>query len=355
MKILAIGDLHFRPSLPYAEYLPDRREHEKDEVFEAIHEAAEGADRIVLVGDVLNLRHNNSTVIRELITFLEGFGRDKQVYILSGNHEVYEGTKTALDFLSGMKPNWMVMTPMYGPAGTAPYLIETEGKRLAFLPYMTNAALQAATNEDAMEEIMTSLKVLADHRPIDVLFHHHAVSGTKALGSMTDLFNEAVLPRERLEEICRLIVGGHIHQPSVTGNTIVTGSIFTQEMGEENKFVWMIEADGFNMPKHTPIPLPVRPIFKKENPTIKQLDLLQKSSIIKAILTKPGQNVEAIKEKLREFDAHILLEDYPSERTLLHLDSAQALDLTVPNLLDLYAEARNKDPEVLRRAYGMLD
>ena len=90
------------------------------------------------------------------------------------------------------------------------------------------------------------------------------------------------------------------------------------------------------------------------NPSIKQLDELPENAIVKVVLTEKDQDIEMIKAKLMWFDAHILVENYPDERTRLHVDEGQTLDLSIPALLDLYAKAKSKDPERLHKAFALV-
>ncbi len=84
MKILAVGDLHFRNELGYADYIPDHREAEKKGVLDFIVKQAKNHEAVVLLGDIFNARNNSSKVIREVVEFIERF-EDKEVYMIAGN------------------------------------------------------------------------------------------------------------------------------------------------------------------------------------------------------------------------------------------------------------------------------
>lgn len=345
MKILVVGDQHFRLDLPYADHVADRREGEKKEVFDTIHAAAVTCDAVVLVGDNLHARHNHSSVIKEYINFLKGFG-DKPLYIISGNHEVYNGTDTAIDFLRDLNiPNWHVMTDL------AVVTLE-DGTAAQFVPYRTNASLNAKDHHEALANLMASLDMTG---PVDIIFHHHAVSGTKTLGAMSDLFNEIVLPRELLEKKYKLVVGGHIHQPDYTGRTIVTGCVFTSEMGEEKKSVWEIDTAGMKVKE---IPLPVRPLIKANVTKAMSLAECPKNAIFKAIVTDPsmkGEGVEFLRnEILTRFDGFILTEDYPNERTKTRIDDGAGDDMSVENLLKQYAKQKGASEAEVLEAFELI-
>lgn len=339
MKILAIGDQHFKLEYPYGDLIADGRRDERAQVLRTIHEAAKDCDTVVMMGDGLDKRHNHSSVINDFVDFLAGFD-NAYVYVISGNHETYDGDKTAIDFLVGRGLGWFV-TPNNGPY----YVGE---RRVGLVPYMTNASLGASNTAEATEKLMQEI----EKHKYDVIFLHHAISGTETAGAMSDLFDEIVLPKERLEAVAKLVVGGHIHQPQVNGRTIVTGNIFSHEMGDTEKFVWKIDTE---VGTHEKIPLPIRPIYKSVNPTIKELDTLNKHSIIKVILTEKGQDVEAIKDSIKDFDAHVLVEQYPDERKRMQVDSNQTLDLSIESLLDLYAKAKKKDAKRLKEAFALIN
>lgn len=338
MKALVVGDQHFKLDLSYADYIPDRREAEKRAVFETIHKAAEDCEIVVLLGDNLHARHNHSSVIKAFVDFLLGFG-DKELHIISGNHEVYDGSSTALDFLReiGLSQKWNIYTrPEHSYLG---------GRQVTFLPYQTNAALGANSFEEAREKILEAVT----HPNKDVLFHHHTVSGMKTLGGMTDLFNEAVLPREKLEETYKLILGGHIHQPSQVGNTHIVGSLFTADMGETEKRVVKLDLETLEVES---IPLPVRQLLKTSS--VEELSKFPDNAIVKFTALDKTQDIDSIKELLRRFDAFILVEDYPSERKKVHIDDGATEDFSTENLLRLYAKEKNVDEDALLSAFELV-
>ena len=84
MNIGVIGDLHFRESMSYADYIDDRRAGEKKEVLDFIVNEFSDCPAVVIVGDALNLRNNPSEVSREFVAFIERFF-DKELYIIAGN------------------------------------------------------------------------------------------------------------------------------------------------------------------------------------------------------------------------------------------------------------------------------
>jgi len=288
MKIGVIGDIHFKESLGYADYVKDRRLAEKQEVLGFIVKSFEACDTIVFLGDQLNSRNNSSEVIREFVEFVERFG-DKQIYVLAGNHEKKGDGRSAIDFMKEVKKeNWHIVTNAieHHPVG--------DNKTLSFCPYFSKSEWGVETDSEGTKIIMDSLS------GGEILFVHHAISDTMTTsGCQTNIFEEILLPKKELEKRYKLVIGGHIHHPQKMGNTIVAGSIFTNEIGETSKSIWMVECDKTDVTAQE-LKLPGRGIYKLENPTEEQLSKVNKNDIVKVILTEKKEvaDVTALKEKL---------------------------------------------------------
>lgn len=122
-------------------------------------------------------------------------------------------------------------------------------------------------------------------------------------------------------------------------------------VGEGGKRIWKVNQETNWIDE---IPLPGRSILKFENPTIDVLKFLRKEDIIKVILTQPGQNIEEIKKILKQFDAYILLEQYPHERRQVSWTEGEALDFGIENLLKLYAKERKVDESKLMAGWELI-
>lgn len=75
--------MHLRERMGYADFLPDGRKKEKEEVLNTIFDLSKGCDRVIFLGDQLNGRNNPSEVIREFVHYIERF--KQEVFILAGN------------------------------------------------------------------------------------------------------------------------------------------------------------------------------------------------------------------------------------------------------------------------------
>lgn len=337
MKLLIVGDQHFKLDLPYASSVDDRRRGEWETVKSLIHDTAKSCDAVVLLGDCLHARHNNSAVIDEFVSFLKGFG-NKQIHIIAGNHERF-GPKTALDFLKSVEyPNWEVYTqPTLAP-------LVMGGNQLGmFVPYLTPAMVDAKDKEEGVQ------RALGDLKPADIAFFHQGIAGATVHGTMVNLFNEIILPREPLEKLYGTIFAGHIHQAQrLSDKTQLTGSIFTAEVGETGKNIYVYE-DG----KITEIPLPVRGIRKIVWEERDEKEAIPSNSIVKCYVTDRRTSLDDVRKFLSFFDAFVIIEQYPNERERVHFDEG-SLDLSIENMLKVYSDVKGVSHEKLLAGYEMI-
>ncbi len=338
-KIGVISDSHFKDRLGYADFFDDGREGERQAVLEAVEEAFKDCDFVIFNGDDLDKKNNTSETLRMFMSFVERF-RGKQVILNAGNHQKFGDGKSALDFLQEIEsaPALAITKPLH--------LFPTDG-RWTICPYFHLSELEVETVEEGSKKVMEMLP------GGDILFVHHAISGTKTIsGIPTDLFHEIVLPKEELEKRYKLVIGGHIHAPQDNGRTHVVGCTFSNEVGDDKKRVITIDSETLEVTSHW---LPVRPILKLENPTVEQLNRLPTEAIIKAVLTHKydEHDIRDLKEQLETFSAHMLLEQVPHERKKLHFEDG-VLDFSVDNLLSTYAVERKVDLEKLKYAISLL-
>ena len=327
MKILVIGDTHLRDSLSYSSYISDGRVSEKRDILDFIVKSAEDCEHVVFMGDFFNSRNNSSETNRSAVELLERL-EDKYVCIISGNHEKKRDGKTAIDFLAEIKKdNWHIFTK--------PGVVSVGGEKkikFDFLPYMLNSELEVENYEEAAKKVVNELE------GGDILFAHHAISGTSFNGISVDTFNEMILPRAELEKKYKLVVAGHIHTPQHEGRTLITGSLFTSEVGEIEKFIFKID-ESMTVEK---LKVPAREIHKLENPTIQELTKLPKNSIVKIVVTDKNINIDELEVVASGLDAHLIITDYPGERKKMKIEEG-AFDFSIEALLKLYAKEKDID------------
>lgn len=320
VNVLICGDLHMKYELPYASSIKDGRKSEWESVKKTIHESATKCDTVVLLGDQLNLRHNHSSVLKEFIDFLNGFG-EKEIHILCGNHERYS-VSTALDFLKSFnKKNWNVYTE--------PTLVNIGNKTAMMIPYMTPSLVGANNLEEGSVMLMKKIK------KADLSFSHMAISGAKS----SEFFNEIMLDKKVISKLFKLSYAGHLHKyEKLEENVFIVGSAFTKEVGENEKSLFILDTEKM---KHEKISLPVRGLYKldsENNPPETFCDV-PTHSIVKYIVTKKGIDTEFIKKALERFDASMIIEQYEGEREKIDFEEG-AIDLSVDSLLKLYADAK---------------
>lgn len=347
-----IGDPHFRENFPYGDYLPDKRKKEWGEIKNTIIESFADCDTIVFMGDNFHAKHNPSQVVREFTEFVERFG-DKKIFIIAGNHEKFADGRTAVDYLGEINhPNWHIVTDL-----VFSYPID-HGISFTFCPYFFRQELGAQDYEEATNKLIEKFTGFTEgewKNEKRILFVHHAVSETIANAQQvaTDFFNEIVLPKKLLEKKFDFVVAGHIHKHGDYGKTLMTGNIFTDEIGEMEKFVWKLDEKTMEV---TPIKLPVRPIWGLSNPSIDELiSITPNRSIVKLLFTeKQDISIEEYKKILNKFDAHILVEQYPRERKKLVEEDVDILDLGIKKLLSIYAKQRKVDEKKLLNAWNTI-
>lgn len=326
MKILIIGDQHFRKILPYSSAFADERRGEWEEVKRTIREAANGCAVIVLMGDNLNSRHNHSSVLKEFIHFLNGFGC-KEIHILRGNHETY-GEGSALDFMAkSYFPKWHVHTE--------PAMVTIPGDiTLGFAPYTKGKEMDPYVSEMA--------------KKVDLFFTHNAVTPSKG-GIPIDAEQEFLYPVEWLEEnILLKTFFGHIHDEEKVSEKIQgVGSVFTQQVGEYERAVWVYDTLTFTTER---IPLPVRGIYSVTWPDIFSVP---QQAIVKVTVTDKSYPIHDIRDIVKQkFDAGVVIEKYDDERQKVYFEEG-ALDLSIEGLLKVYADENKINYQKLIEGYNL--
>jgi len=334
-KILVLGDIHWKDNLGYSQYIKDGRESEKKEVLDFIIKQSDDCETIVFGGDQFNQRNPLSETIKEFTEFLERF-KNKEIYIIAGNHEIKSNGETAIDYLKTItSKNWHIVTDKIEKIGY-----------MTFCPYFNKSVLGVKT------DLAATKKITEQFSKNDILFVHHAISGTTTTsGVETTIFHEPILSKKELEKLFQLVVGFHVHKPQCDGKTIISGSIFNQESGEHGKYIWKI---GEKLEVEQ-IKLPGRGVYKLDNPTIPELLEIPEHSIVKVILTEKiaKENMAAINVELERFDAALLLEQYPSERKKLKVVD-NILDYSVDKLLEVYSLEKKVDLSKLKSAFELI-
>jgi len=349
LKIGVIGDLHFRDQLGYADHLEDRRESERQGVLDQIVDTFKEHDLIVFMGDNLNARNNTSSVIKSFTNFIERFQAEK-IVMIAGNHEKFGDGRSAIDFLKHIKRPWHIITTGVHAVPLKSLGIDSD-LVFSFIPY-SNCTEWNLTNEEA------SQKILAECKQSDIIFVHHALTHDILKNVTTDTFNEPILDSKEIFKKTDTVVIGHIHEPKIetSGNKtfLRTGSVFTQEVGEHSKSIWTIEVDENKEKKMIEHKLEQRGIYKIVNPALTELDQIPQHSIVKAIITNRSIAVQPLKDAMNaKFDASIIKESYENERKQIDM-SNDINDYSTEKMLNLYAEVKKLDPQMLHDGYELI-
>lgn len=194
-----IGDLHLKQNLGYHELIEDGRKQEKKEILDFIVESLSDCRRIIVLGDMLNSKHNASSVIKEAISFLERFG-DKELFILLGNHEIIHSSESsAISFLKEIKgKNWHIIEQ-----------VEKIGEDV-FVPYLNKISLEVESNKEGAKKAM---EIMPDGR---FLYCHQTISDLKINNIDISLFDEVIFSKSELDKKYEKVFCGHLHQPSIS-------------------------------------------------------------------------------------------------------------------------------------------
>lgn len=336
-KTLIIGDLHIKDFLGYADYIEDKREPERQQILYFILEKSKDCDKVVFMGDIFNYKNNTSASVKMLVNFLERF-KDKKLYLIAGNHESHADGRTALDFLNELSnKNWKVIAKdIY------------EEDELVFCPYFYNTELGVEDNDAGTKAVMDKLNNTKGR----FLFAHHALSDSKIGDIDTQFFNEILLPKKEIETKFTKTFLGHIHSSKVDDNVIYTGSVFNNELGETQKYIYTFDGESVEQ-----IQLPGRGIYKLTNPTQKQIDAVDANNIVKVFINKRGLYDNKLEESLKKFDAFIIVENYSKEREDKKVieDGEVITDVPLSRLLELYAKDKQVPEDKLKRGFELIN
>jgi DNA repair exonuclease SbcCD nuclease subunit len=333
-----LGDLHLQ-KLGYSEYIKDKRISEKEEILNFIVDSFKNCEKIIFLGDIFNVKNPLSETIKEFTSFLEKF-KDKEIFIISGNHCLKDNGETALDYINEiLDKKWNVITK-------EPKKI----KNFVFAPYITKNFLNCKDNVSATKKL---IKMLPEG---DFLFHHFSMSDSKTTsGCNTNFFDEIVLPWKELSKKYKFVFGGHIHKNSIlSNNVIVNGSIINNEVGEIQKYIHILDENTLEIKQ---IALPGRGIYGLENPTVADLEELPANSIVKVTITtaEAKKDIDKIKTTLERFDANMILENITTERKKIHnIKQGEMMDFGINNLLELYSREKNVPLDKLNFAFNLI-
>lgn len=343
MKVLIVGDLHMREIYPYASEFDDHRLKERAEIENAIIDAAEDCDKVVLMGDVLDSRSNSAKTIKNLTAFIEAFG-DKRIVIMSGNHDSFANGESALDFLGEVKDRkWDLVTRG---------MMIDEDQHM-YIPFTRRSETGHETDQEMIEWLLDTSK---SHMDPKAIFLHHCLSGTKtSWGQLTDTFREPVFPSESLSDRFQRVFGAHVHKAQDNGNQSILGAVMNHEVGEhEDKRIikWDTEKDEIES-----IKLPGRKFYKIVNPTREQLDKFKGQTIeglVKIVIDEHNDETDEILSALEtQIKGPMVVHELPaSDRKRVKEDID---DFSLDNLIRIYSEIKDVPMDDLKKGLALIE
>ena len=216
------------------------------------------------------------------------------------------------------------------------------GQLATMIPFMTPALLGVETIEEGNKELSSKLN------KTDLAFCHLAVTGAKG----SEFFNEIILDKKELESKFGMTFAGHLHTPEKLSEKIqITGSVFTQEVGETEKFIYVYDTET---KKTESVKLPVRGIRKIIWEERDRGELIPKETILKCYITDKKTVVEDVKKELEAyFDSVIIIEQYENTRQKVHFEEG-GLDLSIESLLKVYADTKKVNYDELKEGFDLI-
>lgn len=337
MRILFVGDAHFRLSWPHSDLFEDQRNDERKEIENVIVEEARGSDAVVVLGDLLDARENHPSVLTDAAVFLNRLASAcPKVAVIGGNHECYQDGTSALDVFEKTMGDRITFSI------AEPKTVVWGGTVIRLQPYTNRHRLERETNGEAAMEIVSQIP-----EGTTILAAHHAFSGTRSYhGVPVDEFPEIIIPSDEALKRARYLVGGHIHMPSDSGAVKVVGSLMNHSFGEDS--VHRLLAYDTDNDLFSTVDLPGRKLVKLTDPTEWQLKAVKDDSAVRVCLTE-GNVLPPW------FMPESLTVETAVQDTSLAADAEHRDDMSVRSLLVTYAEAKGIDINRLESAMASLE
>ena len=262
---------------------------------------------------VYHFAYDRNALLNLYKLFLELFDEEKNVYILSGNHDrlgssfVFEEGQKAFNILSKYEN---MEGGKHGKIRfiTKPIIENIENKDILFLPFFlpdekeenetqvyipTNERLKSINDFSTLLEASTNKnesfswyinKVLAkeiDRNPNLSIFHHYYINGTAFPGQKWRFNYKDIALNEQFLDIPSIkMISGHLHQPFTHNNYLCLWSVWSTSSLETNQNKYVFHYDTTSE-KITALPLMINPqVTIKSEEAVSKAMLLSELKII---------------------------------------------------------------------------
>lgn len=234
-----IGDLHFGARDDHQNILQQQREYFQNEFFPWLDQYP--IDHILCTGDVFDRRkyvnYNTFFQTKEFF-FDELLKRNIRLTVILGNHDVmYKNTNRVNSphlLLSERYDNITVVDK--------PQVISIDKSKIAMVPWINK------------ENYSECISFLNENKDVDLLLGHFEIQGFEI---QTGHFSKTGLSSETFNGY-PLVISGHFHKPSYSGNIWYPGSLFEftwNDYGDEKGFVVYDTETGETQKKTNPYQL----------------------------------------------------------------------------------------------------
>lgn len=283
---------------------------------------------IIFFGDyVYHFAYDRNALLQLYKFFIELFEQEKDIYILSGNHDrlgnsfVFEEAQKAFDVL--LHERFKELTKGKGKVHfvTKPLVQEIEGEHILLLPFFLPNEIEESNytpkNEKlkAISDFATLLKK-SDHKheqfswyinnflaeqidkdPSLTIFHHYYINGTPFPWQKSRFTYKDIAMNEQFLELPGIkLISGHLHQPFTHTNYLCLWSIWSTSSLESNQNKYIFKYDTKSK-KLTALPLNINPqVMIKSKKALTEAALLNELKAIdeanKSYFSSPMRDIE---------------------------------------------------------------
>lgn len=341
MRLLIIGDLHLSNSLRYADYIPDRRNEEFERILKTLSEVGSTCDSVVFLGDLLQSKNPSIYTVEKLLSIIEIFS-DLDIFFLAGNHEKGSDGKTALDFLNEIKgKKWTVVSDS---------IVSTNG--LVFCPYFQKTEFGTNNLKKAADKFNEEICL---NKQGEFLFVHHAIMGIKYPELPDDFYSSELYVTKKTANLFKKVFCGHIHTPFEQDNVICAGSIFNNEVGECNKYFYVLDIkpnNGYTVEKYNVPTMPIRKVVLSKIEDLNDATVGGFAKVYLQSIFTPDE-LSKIRESLSsKYINYLLINNFKKNK---HSSETTDLIISTESLLELYAQKNKIDKEPFLSAFRELN
>jgi len=352
MKFLHISDLHIGKRVNEFSMIEDQKY-----ILEQILSIAkrERADAVIIAGDIYDKPIPSAEAVQLFDHFLtELAGQNKQVFVISGNHDSPERIAFGAQLMSG---RGVYVSPVYDGTAAKISLTDAYGELFVYLlpfikPASVRHALEKELKENLPESYQEAVELAVDRMDIDrekrnILAAHQFVTGAGRCESEEVIVGGLDNVDAEVFEAFDYVALGHIHSPQWIGRETVRycGTPLKYSFSEANqkKTVTVVELKEKGQTEFYTIPLEPLHDMRILKGTYLEVTAktfyqdMDKEDYVKVILTDEEDIPDGL-QKLRIIYPNLMRLEYDNSRTRQDRMIETAEDAEQKSKLELFEE-----------------